>query len=730
MNRKLIHSSIIMLILFTISLFFFTAFNSVIRFYYSTVYSFQDLYNYIFSIFSKRNFNYDRIYNYVYNLKESPGSIPLPAIAGNFWTQLKVFFKLVINKYNFQLQTLGFVKGLILFTQLFYLIILLFFVLRQLFNNQFALNDLQFTDKSKSLKRAEKINEKIIRPFIDYIKSIYFTIIDTKFYKWFFVISYALLFNVLALILDTFGFLFYFASTFKLISIYEYIYVVLFTLWPVLSKIPLPIYLLITFLILKRIQKNIAIQRLYHMDSMNKGFAKSLGVVTNVVAPPRAGKTTTLVALGQDFEEIFRNEFLNILETYSAYFPKFPWCEFEREIIRLRDNGYLLNRYVIKDYVAFLFYEYKENGCFKFNYDLENDITHIDLGNKLIFLEAAMITYGEAYYYYNYEGSLISSNFSNRADFYRIQHGNKFPLFVFPALTISAMDSYQLTHYSKNINFDSFRVFKKVKNETPPLTDIGIYLEMESSKQWGNQYDNKEFKKNDEFANPLNDGFSFFLSSFAHASLIDYQPFIRYIMDYQRVGDLAVKFAGMSETRVTIVPNEEPIRMALPFYILTPMFYESLISLRKKIYTRRYRAFRDDQTLFFNTINRLGSWATRKLMTDTNNYGFNVNNLVLTSGNDDAGRQEFRPKRYYIFYKKHYSDRFKSDALKAMYEDSLRPGFLYFESFGGLEMSSEDLIKQNSYAVLNRFSAEQNLTQNNEAPVGLFHESEMQNGSP
>lgn len=730
MNRKLIHLSITMLILFTVSLFFFTTFNSLIRFYYSTVYSLQDLYNYILSIFSKRNFNYDRIYNYVYNLKETPGSIPLPAVAANFFTQVKVFFKLLINKHNFQLQTLGFLKGLILLTQLFYLIILLFFLLRQLFNNQFALNDLHFTDKSKSLKRAEKINEKIIRPFIDYFKSIYSTIIDTNFYKWFFVISFALLLNVFSLILDTLGFLFYFASTFKLISIYEYFYVVLFTLWPVLSKIPLPIYLLITFLIFKHIQKKIAINRLYHMDSMNKGFAKSLGVVTTVVAPPRAGKTTTLVAFGQDFEEIFRNEFLNILETYSAYFPKFPWVQLEREIIRLRDNNMIPNRYAIKGYIAFIFYEYNETGKFMFDYDLEKENIMCDLGNKIVVLEAAMITYGEAYYYYNYEGSLVSANFSNRADFYKTQNADKFPLFVFPSLTIGAMESCELSHFSKNINFDSFRVFKRIKEETPPLTDIGIYLEMESSKQWGNQYDNKEFKRNDETANPNNDGFAFFLSSFAHASLIDYQPFIRYIMDYQRVGDLAVKFAGMSETRVTIIPNDDPLRIALPFYILTPMFYESLISLRKRIYTRRYRAFRDDQTLFFNTINCLGSWATRKLMIDTNNYGYKINDLVLTSGNDDAGRQEFRPKKYFILYKKHYSDRFKSDALKAMYEDTNRLGYLYFENFESLEMSSEDLIKQNSYAVLNRFSAARNLTQENERPEGLLHESEVENGSP
>lgn len=724
MNKRktFLNVTAIMIVFFAFALLFIDGFATSFRLLQSLKYLGIDFYHYFLSLFTKVDFNYPRMFDYIihnYDNIDLSYIVPLPEDFSNFLKISSIFFRSLVNRFNFQTRLIDLLFSMIIFFQLLYFVVILSIPAKMLFNSEFAVNELSFDDKSKMLRFSEKFNERITMPILRFITDTFKLISSRKYYIIPLVIFLGISTNIFTIIIDLTAFLFFFSSSFNVMSIFHVLYTTLFTMYPLMIRIPLVVYLLVAFILFKMWQKNKAIERLYHLDNMNKGFAKSLGVVTSVVAPPRAGKTTTLVALAMDFEEIFRSDFLSILETHSAYFPDFPWSQYEKMLSDNIKANALPNRYAIRPFVASIFYQYEQTNKFPFSYDLKEDKVICDVGNALVFLQESLITYGEAYYYYSYPGSLISSNFSNRADFYKVQHNDKFPLFVFPALTIDPYSSYELTHYSKNINFDSFRVFKRIQEDVPPLTDVGIYLEMESSKQWGNQFDNKEFKRGDDKANPNNDGFAFFLSSFAHASLIDYQPFIKYIMDFQRVGDLAVKFAGMAETRATIIPNEADLKIALPLYNLAPIFYEFLISIRKKLYTRKYRTFRDDRTFLFNFINQVGSWATRQLKKATNNYGFKVNQMTLTSGNEDAGNVEFKPKSYFIIHKKHYSDRFRSDALKAMYEDATRTGFLGFESFTSLDMSSEDLKKQNSYAVLNRFNTAQNSTQDESAPLGL-----------
>ncbi len=721
-NYRLIFVHILssLILLFSLSLFFFNHFTNFIRLFYSLKYFFIDAFNYFVSLFSKRSFEYNRIYHFLKDLDDG-FKLPFPEEFGNLWIRIQVFFRLIVNKWNLESRVFGSVTYLIVLMQSLYFIFLLTIPLKILFNSQFAINELSFTDESKPLRFANWMKERVFLPVFNFVKSVFVTLIQKRLYFIPLVVIYGIYLNVFAIILDAFAFLFYFSSSFKVVAIYQFAYTTIYSLWPTLSRIPLPLYLLGAFYIFKLWQKKVGIDRLYHLDAKNKGFAKSLGVVISVVAPPRAGKTTFLNSLGQDYDEIFRTDFLDIIETQSAYFPDFPFNELESFIDKKREDNSIPNRYVIKDVIAKLFWDYEETGVFKFTYDLKAEIRHVSAGNKIIFLEDALITYAEAYYYYSYDGALVSANFSNRFDSILLRQNDKFPLWNYFPLVINPYDSLDLTHFSKNINFDSFRIFKKVgKTATKdlPLTDIGVYLEMEASKQWGNQHDNKEFKKTDETANPLNDGFSMFLSSFAHASLIDYQPFIRYVMDYQRVGDLGAKFGGMAETRVTIIPLKEDPKITLPLFIVAPVIYGFLINLRKKLYTRKYRHYRSDRTFLFNLINKVGSWATRRMSVITNSYCYIEDHVTTTAGNDDSGIDMLAKKKYYKLFKKHYSDRFRSDALRVIYEDASRPGLLAFKDFTDLDMSAEDLQYQNSYAYVNRLQVVTKAATTDEDSVG------------
>lgn len=680
-------------------------FESPIRFWYSIKYFGIDAFNYLRNFFDQTDFNYPRLYNFITRDGIIPDSdFTMPETYENFFVQSRTFFMIFFNRWNLESFLFNSLTVLILIFQLIYFVFLMFFPIRILFNNQFTINDLEFVNKSRPLIWYEWFVENVIDPVKEYVLDYLRMLYDYKFYFIPFVIIWGIQLNLFSVFIDAFGFLFHFSASFRFVSIYEFVYTTVYTMYPLLSKIPLLIYLLIGLWVFKVWQKKMAIHKMYHLDRQNKGFAKSLGVVINVQGPPRSSKTTMVNSLGQDFDEIFRADFLDILERQSSLFPLFPWIELEKVITVLRDNGELPNRYAIEKLIKSFF----SGDNFNFNYDFDETYKfEIGLGNKVISLPQAMQTYAEAYYYYSYPGSLVSANFSNRFDSIMIQQNEEKPklmLWNYPALIIDPFDSRYYQHFSKNIDFDSFRLLKRVNPKSiPPLTDIGIFLEMEASKQWGNQHDNKMFKRDDVEANPLNDGFAMFLSSFAHASLIDYTPFIRYIMDYQRAGDLAIKFSGMAETKITIVPTEQEMRITLPFFYLTPLFYGFFINLRKKLYTRKFRHYRSDQTLLFTLINRLGSWATRRMLILTNNYAFKVLKITTSSGTEDSGLNLLKEKRYFIINKKHYSDRFRSDALKVIYSDNEKMGFHSFENFTQLDMTDLDLEYQKSYSFLNRF---------------------------
>jgi hypothetical protein len=681
-------------------MFIFARFAPFLRLWQSIQVFFFDFINYFVVLFTGKPLEYVRLFE-IFTKVQTPGvpSIPLPQNVDYFGLKLKALLLLLVNPNNLKVRAFIISKQFVFFVQFIVNSTVIFLFGKLYFNTQFEPNFFKVDKKTKPLKVYEWMVDHVFLPISSFFQDLIALFLDKKYYWITSAIILAIHLNLFAIALDLLGFIFYFTATFDFLSFYHFFYVLVLTIEPLVKYVPFPLWVVIAVYVITKWQNKVAIERLYHYDSMNKGFLKSLGVVISFQGYPGGGKTTMMADASLNFDEIFKTDFFNTLMEYQSYFPDFPFNQFESLIRRYRDDGVINNRHYIKVIVALIFHQYEKTKRFWFDYDLTTQKTVVSLGNKILFIADALITYGEAFYYYSYDSSLIGGNVPIRYDSKLMDDKKHFPLWSYQSITIDPFDSYEASRYSKNIDFDSLRMYKKIQEDSEhPLIDIGVLIESEAAKQWGNQYDNDQFKKTDPMANPLNDGFTDFLSTFRHGSLINYQPFMRYIMDYQRKGDMQSKIGELAETRVNITSDASKKIMTLPFFYYTPMIMEWVISFWSKNYITKYRSNRNDKTLIFTLINRIGSWANRYMVCMSNKYLVTEKAVVTNFGSEDSNKQETKEKPYYFIHKKIYSDRFASDALKRYYDDGSNvKGVNALKDYEELYPSEQELLAQNSY---------------------------------
>lgn len=327
-RRLIINGIILSAMLLLIAFFFIMKFYPFLRLWYSLKVFALDFANYFVVLFTGKSLHYSRVLDV---LKLTPGlNIPdliIPKASTNFWIRFNAYFKLLFNVNNLKLRSFYSLRYLILFLQAIQLFAIGIIFIRLYFSTYFELNFFPVTTVSKPLKFHYLLKEKVYIPLLKFVLDIYQSFISNKLYFWGTLVLAAIHLNFFTIILDTLGFVFYLTSTFDFISLYEFVYVTILNLIPMFKYIPFPIWLILAFILFRKWQYNYAVRRLYHFDSMNKGFLKSLGVVLTFKGNPRAGKTTMMIDAGYNFDEIFRNGFYDILKEFQAYFPDFPFSE-------------------------------------------------------------------------------------------------------------------------------------------------------------------------------------------------------------------------------------------------------------------------------------------------------------------------------------------------------------------------------------------------------------------
>ena len=149
-----------------------------------------------------------------------------------------------------------------------------------------------------------------------------------------------------------FAYYFYLVASFDIIHIYLQVYKLTVDLSAVVNFIPPIGWVIIAYIIICLIRKDIAIKRLNHFERRNRGFINERPIVYMVCGSMGTKKTTTITDMALSQEVMFRNKaFEKILEN-DLKFPYFLWIVLENEIKRCMEYHQIYNLATCRKYVA------------------------------------------------------------------------------------------------------------------------------------------------------------------------------------------------------------------------------------------------------------------------------------------------------------------------------------------------------------------------------------------
>lgn len=569
---------------------------------------------------------------------------------------------------------------------------------------------------SKPLINFKKFTEKVITPIklwvINYID---FNRENSTYYKlW--LLTWAFNFNLITIFIEFLAYYLYFVLTFDFINIYRQVYKLFCDLTVMIDFVPLPIWLIVAFVVFNEVRKNIGYKVLNHMEAQNCGFINERPIVTMVCATMGKKKTTMISDMTLSEEVILRDKaFEKILEN-DLKFPNFPWINFENFLKTAILKHTICNLATTKKtirHIRFL-YEFKSddkailNSVKRrlrkfgldynkpyFNYDLTRYELYYNDNLKVVHLSEVLEIYAQLYIIYVIESSIAISNYSIRTDGIKQDIGN-FPLRNddFFKKDARLIDAY--SRHAKIMDFDMLRLGRKVIEDNPKkdVFEFGVITITEVGKERKNNLTLQEVKVKEVTANQKNDGFNDSLKMIRHSATVDNFPFVKIITDEQRPESWGADARDLCE--IVNINESSDTSLAMPFFALTELLYDFFYSKFNNVYYE-YRFNRADNTLFMYLIKKVFSALHNYYVKVYNTFGYCALNVTVESGTQDGIKKN---KRYFLMNKKIYSKRFSTDCFSDFYyKRALRSelGIEDLEEYQTEKATMAELEMQNSY---------------------------------
>lgn len=715
-NKVLIHSIIIVFIstiiiiagifLYPLFVLFFkgliSLFESIV-YYFSTIFKISELEipNITYNFITSQGSNFPGII--------PPSDIPLPTTTNifleNFYTSFWMIWKMEYFKDSFSFIWFFFSNfGAFLF-------VLITFILSVRFFNKFYFkqHDLNKVGYSKGFIRIDNLINYMKNGLYNLKKIINF-VLSNRFYKVLIILSILFFTGVLHAILETFICLLIVLSSFNFSYLYYWIYDCLYFLFPFISIIPLPIFLIIIYVLFDRHRKKKAIQKLIRLNDSNKCVVDSLGVSTLITGTPGCGKSTLLTDIALTQEELFRYRLLSIMNKYKSYFPDYDFFSYEIFIKEKKENREFKNRIQVEDYISFnedRFYDLLISNEIEldsidilFNYDFFNKPTSYYDELKVISIFEAIKIYGQCYFIYIRESSSIVGTQGIRSDFV---YGGKptFPLFdynYFARNIYSTFEEKTYRNYSHILNMDSLKMGKRI-NDFPPILDCVVVAVPEWDKERGNQFDQKKARDNfllSDLSNINNDEVNLYFKISRHFNTIDNYPFFKFIGDLQRLNSLNLDFVEISENIISI-ESKSSNKNALLLWTVSRIFSNYIVSKCDE-FIFKYNQTRNTLSSLYKVFSSIKKPFFNYLTKRTNLYSYKTLKLKITHGSQQDGNEE----KYYLCFKKIYSERFATDFYKNIVTQEFKTATTTFEDepkFKGLYGDIDELKQSNSYTV-------------------------------
>lgn len=578
-----------------------------------------------------------------------------------------------------------------------------------------------FNRDSVPLKIWKKIASVTVSPLKRFLGSMETFFQEHEAYKFLWLFMAALALNIVTIVIESLAYYFYFAVSFDVSSLYRQFYKLVVDL-SVLGRVPVILWVIVAIVILNVIRKNIGYSRLERLESRNRAFIGDLPIASMLVAPMGYGKTTQLVDMALSAEIMLRDKALELLLKNDLLFPAFPWIVFEKELERAMTDHVVYNLATCRRYVRSCreqFERYNEDEAVRkaidkryikrgealpaalrcFGYDFKRDPMMADDGLSVRSLWDVLEIYAQLYLIYTVESSMIISNLGIRTDGVLTDLGN-FPLWNSDLFRRDSRLMDALSRHSHILDFDMLRLGKKMIecNAKSNAFEFGVLIMTEVGKERGNMLETAEMKKSDEEANQKNDRFNEWMKMIRHSATVDNFPFVRVMMDEQRVMSLG---ADARELAYIIEIRESgETRLAMPFFQLGELAHAVIGSRFAKWYEDfRYR--RGDNTLISHFLKWLAAADSKHYTKIYNTFSYKSVKVGMQNGSLDG---ECKERKYYIMPKKIYAKRFSTDAYADFfYEKAIRSevGIDDLEEYESERATLRELEAQHSYFIGN-----------------------------
>ncbi len=556
-------------------------------------------------------------------------------------------------------------------------------------------------DETKPYKIAIIINDKIMYPFKKIINKFTNFIKENRYYLIILVVEVIVLCRGVNIVLDFIGFYFYFVASFKIVTIYKEVIMLICDLFPILKHISTFGFIVINYFLLCLIRRKIGYKKLMYLEKYNKGFISSLGVTTLIDGTPGSDKTLTATDMTISKEEMLRSQALDILFEIYLRFPNFDYYALETELITAVEFGNIKNQVQIKYWMRNKKKRFLKNPSIEkiFGYDYKHlKMYHYDeLKNEYIF--DALSDYARAYFVYALSGALSMSNYAIRHDI--DEYDGKFPLYGYDYFKRDYRDINDSSMYAKIIDYDAFRLGKKIIKDNPNanIIDGCVVVEDENDKERRNQLTTRHLDYNSETANQLNDGYNDFLKMVRHFCTIRHRCFFARFSTMQRSNDVDSGSREVNEYVLNLKSSEKEWKSAMPLWWIEPILCEFIIARYRNFYLK-YRNNRCDKTLIMLTLGTIASCCNRYLEKYENTFDYYTREIEKKYSSDTS--KVVREDKYFIMKKKAYCDRYSTDCYSNARENKYlkaKVGFKDRETYTSNKATIDELKMQHSYFI-------------------------------
>lgn len=516
-------------------------------------------------------------------------------------------------------------------------------------NNKPACSD------SRLLQLHRKLQRKVYYPTVRYIQSFATFVKQHKAYYIIWLIIFCIISNIASIVLAILSYLLYVIASFDISQLYLQVYKLSIDLTYMLTAMPLLIWMVVAFLIIRHLCCKRAIKKLNNFEEKNRQFISEQDIVLFFVGTMGKGKTTLMTDIAQSLEVMYRDKALELLADNANKFPNFTWRNFETAIEKLVEHKQITTLHSAKQYVNNCKAAFENNPAVDriWGYDFTLYPLQYTSQLKVESIWDVLISYAKLYIIYYLDTSLIISNYSIRTDGERESTGH-FPSWDYDF--VSKPPAPLKGNYSHILDYDTLRLGKTMnKANMKNNNEWGIICCTEIAKERGNKNTNAGLSNQDINCNTKNDYFNMSMSYKRHTSTIDGFPFARMLNDDQRPDRLEADALQMMT--VITVSDKSKLTLSLPMFWMYELLHDLLYTKLKEFYYK-IRKVRSDNTLFSYLLNRLQSSIHNFYNKVYQKYGYYTATIHVADGMNVATNSKHQ---YYLSTKKVYSKRFATD---------------------------------------------------------------------